>query len=155
MTIKIPAIVGQPIQTLPLFSFIYGKQISVVDFAFDISQFSTAIDTTDGQLLASFVYDYTQVNNTSTFLNAFLPYTDGSWHYTLDVNQLYLFASADKNTFVVIDPVNYSGSIDSILSTLTIHFTTDILDGYSYLTIGYLDSLDSTNYILSKNILEL
>lgn len=155
MTIKIPAIVGQPIEILSLFSFIQGRQISAVDYSWDLSGLSPAIDSTTGQLAVAYLYDYTQTNNTSTFLNQFRGYTEEAIHYVLDINSLYLFGSEDKTTFTVIDPINYTGSLDSTLSTLSIHFTTSVLLGYSYLTIGYLDSLDSTNYILSKNILEL
>jgi hypothetical protein len=148
-------IVGQKVEYLTPFIFINSDRKSDTIFTFDISGFSQAIDSNIGSLLSTYVYDYTQNNPTKDLLLKYKSFVDTQFNYKLNIDNIFIFVSNDRNTFVPIGQYYYTGSIDNTLSTLTIRFETNILSQYSYLTLGFLDNLDSTKFILSKNILEL
>lgn len=131
---------GQEIKDLNSFLYIEGFKVSDSIFKFDISSLTPFIDTETGELDTDLIFDYTASSDIKDYLEAWKPFTEAKFDYTLDIEDFYLYMSEDGIEFTKIEQSNYDMSINSTVTELTINLDNIDISEYNHVAIGIATS---------------
>lgn len=149
-------IIGQSVKTLNPFIDIQGSQIDDNYFQFDLSSIGTLFDVSNQEVVDDLIFDYSVPSALVDRLNSWKKFIDKNYFYSGFLSDFYLFGSVDNNEYNWIDRYNYSLSIDSNISKLTVRVNTDILQQFTSIKIGFFNEkltlLSGHSIDLWKNI---